>query len=279
MKIAVHPKGYVPLWKQWQQSKEFKDYLKNELPSVNKKMAEYDGLTAAQREEAMVKQFNLRWIEQNSGKVQESTHKSEKSAKDKARDLSFKSERVEVGEVDDGKLVNQWAFEKGRQQAMNTKQQVTVAPITKKEAASIKSNQELKGTTAMSTSKNTKNGQKAKANGTGKATKVAAKAKSQPSPKSGGQEPKKTGTIRDAFGLREGSNRQKLVDCLLGAKGKAVPVAALLKATYGSSKDELKSSLNMVLKGMTDTIAKGKIKLTLVKEKDDKGMTYALKAK
>lgn len=272
----AHPNGYVPLWKQWQKSPEYQDYLKNEHPKVLEQMSKVDGLTKQQREELMAKEFQLRWVESATGKVQESSHKSEKAAKDKARELSFENSPVQVGEVDGGKLLQQWNYEKGRQQAMNTAKQVSIAPISKKEASQLKTN-EVKGT-KMAT-KTAKNGQKNGAAKAQKATKVAAKAKSQPSPTAGGASAKKTGTIRDQFGLREGSNRERLVDALLAAKGKPVPISGLLKAVYGNTKEEGKGPLNMVLKGMQDMIAKNKIKMEIIRAKDDKGVTIALKAK
>lgn len=91
--------------------------------------------------------------------------------------------------------------------------------------------------------------------------------------------PKKTGTVRDQFGLREGSYRAKLVDALLEAKGKPVHVKDLLKKVYGKPEDEFKTALNMVLQGMKGMIATHKIKFEIVRDKDDKGTTVALIAK
>lgn len=281
-----HKQGYVPLWKQWKRSKEGKDYLQNEAPKVKEKMSvtmkqiETDRLEKQrikERDEQMAKSFQLRWVDSQNGKVQESSHGSEKAAKDKARDLSMANSPVQVGEVDGGKLLQQWSFDKGRQQAMDTKKQVTVAPISKAEASQIQTN-ETKGHKDMG-AKSAKKTSKAGANKTSKATTGAAKAKTQLAAKPGKPDPKKTGTVRDLFGLREGSNREKLVDCLLAAKGKPVAISDLLKAVYGSTKEEGKGPLNMVLKGMGDMIAKNKIKMDIVKAKDDKGVTIALKAK
>lgn len=273
-----HKEGYIPLWKQWQQSEEFKDYKKNDMARVQEFVSSGDGLSTKEREDLMAKSFQLRWVEATTGKVQESSHGSEKAAKNKARDLSMTNSPVQVGEVDGGKLLQQWNYDKGRQQAMNTKKQVTIAPISKQEASKIQTNETSKGATAMGTKSAKKATGKA-----GKTTKtppeVAAKAKTQPVAKSGGKEPVKTGTIRDQFGLREGSNRAALVDCLLAAKGKPVAISGLLKAVYGNTKEEGKGSLNMVIKGMGDMIAKNKIKLEIVRAKDEKGMTIALKAK
>lgn len=271
----AHPPGYVPLWKQWMKTEDYKHFLKHELPLLVKRTATIDGLTQHQREEMMAKEFQLRWMNSQTGKVEESKYASENRAKEKARNLSHEHSPVQVGEVDGGKLLQQWNYEKGRQQAMNTKKQVTVAPISKKEASAIETNE--RNTTMAS--KTNKTSQK-KANGKAKeATTVAPKAKSQPLPKSSGQEPKKTGTVRDQFGLREGSNRAKLVDALLAAKGKPVAISGLLKAVYGNTKEEGKSALNMVLKGMSDMIVKNKIKMQIVRERDEKGGTIALKSK
>lgn len=264
---------YVPLWKQWQQSKEYQEYKKKELPgvlvkmkSINDQISKDAAIKEADRKrrEEVTKEFQLRWVDSKSGKVLESKHTSEKGAKDKARDLSFDHSPVQLGEVDNGKLTQQWNFEKGRQQTMDTKKQVSVAPITKKEASSIKSNTDLMKGQAMATKKTAKKASAAK-----KAAPVAKKASV-----------KGNGTIRDLFELREGSNKEKLVDALLGAKGKALPVSALLKATYGSMKEENKSALMMVMKGIPKVIDKNKIKMMLVKDKTaDKEMTFALKAK
>lgn len=272
-----HKEGYVPLWKQYQQSEEFKDYKKNDMARANAFVSSGDGLSTKEREDLMAKSFQLRWVEAQSGKVQETKHNSEKSAKDKARELSMDHSPVQVGEVDEkGNLVQQWNYDKGRQQAMNTKKQVTIAPISKKEASQIQTNE--KGTTTMAT-KSTKKSSKKVAPKTGKAPKVAPKGKTQPAATASGEKSKKTGTIRDQFGLREGTNRAKLVDALLAAKGKALPLSALLKATYGNTKEENAGAIKMVLKGVQMMIDANKIKLTLVKTKDGKEMTFALKAK
>lgn len=281
--MMAQQKQYVPLWKQWKQSKEGKDYLKNEAPKVKLRMAATLNAIEAERiekqrikerDEQMAKEFHLRWLESSTGKVQETKHNSEKSAKDRARDLSYEHSPVQVGEVDGGKLLQQWEFEKGKQKAMDTKKQVSVAPISKKEALKLKTNEVVE-----KAPKPDKSGQKKGKEKAGKAPTLAGKVKPQPLPKSSGQEPKKTGTIRDQFGLREGSNREKLVDCLLEAKGKPVPITALLKAVYGNTNEEGKTALNMVLKGIQTMINKNKIKLEIIKTKTEKGLTIALKAK
>lgn len=280
--MVTQQSAYVPLWKQWMQTKEYKHYIGKELPAVRVRMTsllqqiadeETEKQRIKKRDELMAKEYQLRYVDKADGKMKESKHNSEKAAKDKARELSHENSPVQVGEVDNGKLLQQWNYEKGRQQAMNTSKQVSVAPISKKEASTIKSNTETKGDTTMAT----KNKSATKASGKGNG---AAKAKTQPLAKSSGNPPKKTGTIRDQFGLREGSNREKLVDCLLAAKGKPVTIAACLKATYGNSKEEGKGPLNMVIKGMSDMIAKNKIKMTIVREKNKDGeATIALQAK
>lgn len=279
-----HPKGYVPLWKQWMNSDEFFEYKRTVLPSVLEQMKAHDNLDAKEREELMAKEFQVRWVDAGSGKVQQTAHKSEKAAKDKARDLSLSNSPVQVGEIDDGSLTQQWSFDKGRQQAMDTKKQVSIAPISKKEASTIKSNTN-EGTKEMATkSKKSatqgKNGHAGKAQKAGGASKVAAKAKTQSPAGSGPASGAKKGGIREQFGLREGTNREKLVDALLAAKGKAQTVSQLLKATYGNAKEENKGALMMVMKGVQIMIDKNKIKLSLIKGKtEDKEMTFALKAK
>lgn len=105
-------------------------------------------------------------------------------------------------------------------------------------------------------------------------TKTAAPKKAEPK-----NAPKKTGTIRDQFGLREGSHRAKLVDALLEAKGKPVYVKDLLKKVYGKSDDDYKIALNMVLLGMKGMISNNKIKMEVTRDRDDKGAMIALKTK
>lgn len=263
-------KEYVPLWKQWRDSKEFEEYKKNELPSVHKVMREFGGQLKMQKErnELMANEFNVRWIDSNTGKMQETMHKSEKAAKDKARDLSFQSPNVQVGEVDDkdGSLKAQWSYAKGKQTAMDTKKQVSIAPIAKAEASALKTNMEMtKGNKDMAT----KSKKAAKVNGKAKATAKAAAPVKAPG----------KGGIREAFGLREGTNKAKIVDALLEAKGKALSVGAILKAAYGSAKEDNMGALTMALKGVQATIAKNKIKYELIRNKDEKGVTFALKTK
>lgn len=271
--IKQKDETYVPLWKQWMKSKDYKEYKKNELPKVLAIAKLNDGLTEQERNELMAKEFQLRWLDAQTGKIKESTHTSEKGAKDRARELSMDTSPVQVGEVDGGKLLQQWNYDKGKQQVMNTKKQVSIAPISKKEALQIETNEKGKDM-----SKSPKSGQKTTPVKAQKATTVPGKAKNQPLATSAKPEPKKTGTIRDAFGLREGSNRAKLVDCLLEAKGKPVAISSILKAVYGSPKEENRGALNMVLKGMGDMIAKNKIKAEIIKTKDNGG-TIALKTK
>ncbi len=273
-------KGYAPLWKQWMQSKEGKDYIKNEAPKAKAIMSETLKQLADEKAERdrirerdlqMAKEYHLRYVDQADGKVKESKHNSEKSAKDRARDLSMTNSPVQVGEVDGGKLLQQWNFDKGRQQAMNTKKQVSVAPISKKEASQIQTNE--KGTSDMATKSKKYGAAKASK---AKVSKVAPKGKAAAAPKA---VKKTTGPVRDLFELREGSNKEKLVDALLAAKGKPLGVSALLKATYGSAKDDNKGALMMVMKGVPAVIAKNKIKMELIKDKSGEEMTFALKAK
>lgn len=105
-----------------------------------------------------------------------------------------------------------------------------------------------------------------------KAVKAAAKKAAKP-------EVKKTGTVRDQFGLREGTARAKLVDALLAAKGKPVHIKDLLKTVYGKADEEWKTALNMVVQGMKSMIIGHKIKMEIIRDKDDKGSTIALKSK
>ncbi len=286
-----HSKPYVPLWKQFQQSKEFQDYKQNDLPKVEMRMSSLLSQIAADKAETdrikerdlqLAKEYQLRYIDKKDGKLKETKHNSEKSAKDRARELSLENSPVQVGEVDGGRLLQQWNFEKGRIQAMDTKKQVSVASISKKEASTIPANTTSNKEHTMATkaakkttSKATKTASKA-----GKGTKAQVKAKTPSPVSSSGKELAKKGTVRDFFELREGSNKEKLVDALLGAKGKALGVTALLKATYGNGKEENKGALMMVMKGVSASIEKNKIKMTLVKEKmAGEEMTFALKAK
>lgn len=87
-------------------------------------------------------------------------------------------------------------------------------------------------------------------------------------------------TIRNQFELREGSNREMLVDMLLASKGKPVAVSAILKKMYGKNDENFKPALAMVLQGIRSTIAKKKIKLEVIRDQDEYlGPTITLKSK
>lgn len=77
--------------------------------------------------------------------------------------------------------------------------------------------------------------------------------------------------IIEAFELREGSNREKLVTALVKNAGKPMTIDALLKATYGKASEENRGALNMVIGGARNTIVKNKMDLQIVAHANDKG--------
>lgn len=82
------------------------------------------------------------------------------------------------------------------------------------------------------------------------------------------------------FGVREGTNREKVLGALWENKGKATPRKVLLKAVYGNVSEENVGALSMVLKGLMDKINTSKLPYSIDKGKtEDKEVTYAFIAK
>ncbi len=61
------------------------------------------------------------------------------------------------------------------------------------------------------------------------------------------------------FGAREGTNRQKLIDCVFGAGAKGAKRAVALKAVYGSANEKNAGAMDMVWKGVPDMIARERL--------------------
>ena len=77
------------------------------------------------------------------------------------------------------------------------------------------------------------------------------------------------------FGVREKSNRAKLLGAL--GTGKQIPLGDLLAVVYGSRKEEMKSALTMVMKGLSITIQANKLKYEIKREKTKEGgISYGL---
>ena len=75
-----------------------------------------------------------------------------------------------------------------------------------------------------------------------------------------------------SFKARNGTNREKLLKCLVANIGKPQSVPDLLKEVYGFVNEKNRGALLMVLKGVTLMIDKNKLPLVLVKEKDSYGL-------
>jgi hypothetical protein len=79
------------------------------------------------------------------------------------------------------------------------------------------------------------------------------------------------------FNVRSGTNREKLLEALNANYKKPVTKRDLLKAVYGSTSDENKSAVDMVMKGLYFMINKDKLPYKIVKEKNEqKETTFAL---
>lgn len=77
---------------------------------------------------------------------------------------------------------------------------------------------------------------------------------------------------------RANSKRQKLINCLIDAKGKPVLLKAVLKAVYGTTDLKNRSALSMCMGGMVAVdIGKRGLPYKLIKEKEGKEVTFALK--
>ena len=108
--------------------------------------------------------------------------------------------------------------------------------------------------------------------------KKAAKKKSITKPKK--VEPSGNQTkIAIEFDAREGTNKEKLINALYDSYKKQVPVSQLLKKVYGSMNEENKGALGMVMKGVIVAIKKHKLSYSLIKEKNEKELTFGLHPK
>lgn len=72
------------------------------------------------------------------------------------------------------------------------------------------------------------------------------------------------------FGVRKGTNRQKVLDQLFADFGKQVPRRALLLTLYSSDSESNVGALNMVFSGLFALIKKKRLSYKIVKEKKEK---------
>lgn len=84
--------------------------------------------------------------------------------------------------------------------------------------------------------------------------------------------------LKEAFGTREGSNREKLLEALGAKQGHQVPILDLIKAVYGSKQEAHKGKLLMVMKGLYVMIEDGHLPFAVHKMDDPKTqeMTFGL---
>lgn len=80
---------------------------------------------------------------------------------------------------------------------------------------------------------------------------------------------------KSEFGVRSGTNREKLIQAMLREPPKTA--YELSEALYGDP-DKV-GAMKMVMKGIIVAIEKGELPYTIVKEKDERGTTYVLKEK
>jgi hypothetical protein len=79
------------------------------------------------------------------------------------------------------------------------------------------------------------------------------------------------------FNVRNGTNREKLLEALYGSYKKPMTKRDLLKSVYGSASEDNKGAVQMVMKGLNVMITKGKLPYKIVKEKNaQKEITFAL---
>lgn len=86
------------------------------------------------------------------------------------------------------------------------------------------------------------------------------------------------------FGEREGTNRKRLIDCLVAKRGKFVPLVDIIRAVYpdapvindSAALAQFKGPVGMVMKGLNVMIEKNKLPVTLTKQKKDKVTSYGL---
>jgi hypothetical protein len=86
--------------------------------------------------------------------------------------------------------------------------------------------------------------------------------------------------ICEEFGVRDGTNRARLVRALAANFGKPVPIEKLVKATYGARAPvSSKSKLAMVIGGAHLMIQKNRLPYRIIKERTEDGTTVALAKK
>lgn len=129
--------------------------------------------------------------------------------------------------------------------------------------------------------KNLKGAAKAGKNAAGAPKKVAAAkapAKAEPAPAHKGNW--KLADLKEAFKVREGSNREKLLEALAARQGKQVPVKDLLKAVYGTSTVSAQSNgkLGMVANGLDASIEKDKLPFRVFRTRVGEDFTIGIYA-
>jgi hypothetical protein len=107
---------------------------------------------------------------------------------------------------------------------------------------------------------------------TGAEVKIRAASHADKEPKAKAEEKAKA-KPKSEMGVREGTNRDKLIKAMLKQPPKTL--AQLAEAVYGDSTKV--GAISMVLKGISVTIDKGKLPYSIVKNKGEGGTTYELK--
>lgn len=82
------------------------------------------------------------------------------------------------------------------------------------------------------------------------------------------------------FDVRSGSKREKLLEAMHSNYKKPLTGRELLKLVYGSTSEDNKGAVNMVMRGLDVMITNGKLPYKIVKEKNEqKEITFALHPK
>lgn len=80
----------------------------------------------------------------------------------------------------------------------------------------------------------------------------------------------------DGAPVRVGSNRDKAIQRLQRKLGEPVTLEALMLAVYGAADADHRAPLMMVLKGIGNVIAAGKLPFTMQKHKDGRDIAFSL---
>lgn len=257
-------------------------------------------------------EFQIRW--RISGEVQPPLKFGKlKFAKKKALELSKEkvNTSVQLGEVEldakgnPSRLIQIWDFADGKETGHEIRDGVSPNPAagtesneTKAETEPQTGSEEETGSTnedeTMKTPKTKKTSAKANAKaGKGKtqpkagkspAGRTSAKASSGDRPVTGKAALAGGSLSLDrflaAFGVREGTNKAKLVTLFYENRNKTVALSEITKKVYGKTvTEEAKGAIKMVINGVVKTMEKEKLPFKLIKEKggkDDKEICYGL---